>query len=774
MNPVDLPAVGDLAFFGEVGKVSTDCLVNRIEPGPDLTGRLSCVPYNAAIYTAAEGAIPAWYSNITLPPVVNRTPPKPQIVNATYTIEESNLSTNGVLEVKMYVGFAAQSSGFVPTSVGLNEQSPDVIQGFQAQYREDAGNWTDLPILGSQERSFTFPCSDQRVYDVRIRSFSLPGLYSDWDEKDGVSVALTGDAIADVIGLQVVGGGTSFATTDLEIEWTAVLSAVDYQVVVKTADGLTTLRTEWATQARYIYDEARNLNDGGPRASFQISVKARNRAAIMSLNAAVATFTNPAPGTVQGLSNKYIMGGVEFAWTLSTAKDYAYYEYRTKITVGGAWSGWIRTGNTIVTRILSQAEKDASGATAAIYFEVREVDRLGQAGASAATNQTAGGLAVKSTDIDNFAITASKLYTKIPVVEGLTITPNSPTAGRIHLSACTIYYNGVAYSVAAFDATTVQKYVYWFNLAAALAGSTTHPATSVSGWNPERDFIIAVNISGTGQAAWNGIANEVIGSAYIQQASIGDAQVATLSGTKINAQSSIAIGPSTTFGTDGCQIEYNAANPRMYIGNGASQYMKFDGTNVIISGQVNIVGSATGYANFTDKPTTSQIFFQATAPSVGMAAGDLWIDSDDNKMYRYTTSWGEIQDDAIATAIANAATAKSTADGKIKCFAQATAPTATGDGDIWIETDNNNLNYRWDSGTSQWVPYGYDVATWSKIAGSGKPQDGATVGATWGSNVTGQPADSSILNSYNQYGPNLCPNAGWDGSSFLQWAASNP
>ena len=36
--------------------------------------------------------------------------------------------------------------------------------------------------------------------------------------------------------------------------------------------------------------------------------------------------------------------------------------------------------------------------------------------------------------------------------------------------------------------------------------------------------------------------------------------------------------------------------------------------------------------------------------------------------------------------------------------------------------------------------------TWTNITGAGKPADNATVGATWNSNISGQPSDSSITN----------------------------
>jgi hypothetical protein len=105
-------------------------------------------------------------------------------------------------------------------------------------------------------------------------------------------------------------------------------------------------------------------------------------------------------------------------------------------------------------------------------------------------------------------------------------------------------------------------------------------------------------------------------------------------------------------------------------------------------------------------------FRQATAPATGMIVGDFWIDSDDNQIYRYegtTPTWVASRDTAINTAITNAATAQSTADGKMRIFPQASAPTglaAADVGDMWIDTDDGNKSYTWDlvSGTTYgWV-----------------------------------------------------------------------
>lgn len=103
-----------------------------------------------------------------------------------------------------------------------------------------------------------------------------------------------------------------------------------------------------------------------------------------------------------------------------------------------------------------------------------------------------------------------------------------------------------------------------------------------------------------------------------------------------------------------------------------------------------------------------QSYFQDSAPTGLDIAdiGDLWFDSDDgNKIYRWSGSaWVATPDSAIAIAIAAAATAQATADGKVKTFIQASPPSATGVGDLWIDSDDGNKLYRASAiGTGSWV-----------------------------------------------------------------------
>lgn len=105
---------------------------------------------------------------------------------------------------------------------------------------------------------------------------------------------------------------------------------------------------------------------------------------------------------------------------------------------------------------------------------------------------------------------------------------------------------------------------------------------------------------------------------------------------------------------------------------------------------------------------SATIYFQASAPG-SANANDYWIDSnDENKLYRYNgASWVDVSNTEIAQAILDAATAQATADGKIETFAQAAPPTASGVGDIWLDTNDDNRLYRWNG--SSWIDYRDDT-----------------------------------------------------------------
>ena len=187
------------------------------------------------------------------------------------------------------------------------------------------------------------------------------------------------------------------------------------------------------------------------------------------------------------------------------------------------------------------------------------------------------------------------------------------------------------------------------------------------------------------------------------------------------------------------------------------------GADQIVGGEWVVVGA-----------DTNTTFAQDTEPgSSGLLTGDLWIDTDSdpaNKLYRWDgDSWESIEDARLTTsasAVSNLSTAvdlSGATSGKIvalestvnnetsgvvatagvvtnltatvntqaKTFAQAAAPTDSSisgqplkEGDLWVDTDDNNKMYRWNDTNNSWIALGQrtvfsqnDVPTSGVLAG---------------------------------------------------------
>ena len=116
-----------------------------------------------------------------------------------------------------------------------------------------------------------------------------------------------------------------------------------------------------------------------------------------------------------------------------------------------------------------------------------------------------------------------------------------------------------------------------------------------------------------------------------------------------------------------------------------------------------VTNTNTGIQNAQNTANSKIVTYYQTSAPTTHNTGDLWIDTDDqNKLYRWNGSqWVNVQDGGIQSALTAASNAQTTADGKIVTFAQASRPTATDVGDLWIDTDDQNKLYRWNG--SSWV-----------------------------------------------------------------------
>lgn len=86
------------------------------------------------------------------------------------------------------------------------------------------------------------------------------------------------------------------------------------------------------------------------------------------------------------------------------------------------------------------------------------------------------------------------------LVSGLTLTNNSPAAGRVAWSSCSVFYDGTEYTISSGStASSSEKFIYW-----TVGGSTF---TSAASFTPGPTvFLIATNTAGTADVAWNKLA----------------------------------------------------------------------------------------------------------------------------------------------------------------------------------------------------------------------------------------------------------------------------
>lgn len=298
----------------------------------------------------------------------------------------------------------------------------------------------------------------------------------------------------------------------------------------------------------------------------------------VSLAAASDTVPPGVPTSFSAVSSfKYIF----LSWTNPTDKDLSGIEV------------WRSDSNdrALATKVASiNADKyvdNIGSAGITRYYWIRAYDNSGNVsgwtpvGATSGISATTGG--INSTDISSFAISASKLFVKIPVLEGDSWSDNMPSAGNISWGAHVLYYNGVAYSIQA--SSTNLKYVYWVYPNTFYSTSPTNPTLT------DTQFVIAVNLNGIHDLAWNAIANQTIGSAYIENAAVinakianlavDDAKIANLDASKITASSVISNTVVVSGGSTLLNIDGWSSNPAARINTQATY---IDPGKILISG----------------------------------------------------------------------------------------------------------------------------------------------------------------------------------------------
>ena len=377
-----------------------------------------------------------------------------------------------------------------------------------------------------------------QIYYVKVIAYNRLGLANLSPVTDNITITDVNFIPPDINGLRLDGEATLNATVftkkDAKFVWRKgsltsgaghlpagqeTLGAgewyddVYYKYWVGIYVGGTQVRKEIVADNAYVYTFEKNLADNGTASnSFTIKVWGFNEAANKkSKNPATLAVTNPPPAAPTGLVANSWWEAIKFWWDRNTEIDFSYYYYRIKIE-SDAWSSWVSTTDNNVFRNLTDAEQAAHGSRAVIYFEIVAYDTFRSASTTNSIDNTTAGLEIATSDIEDFAVNAAKLNANTIFVDNDTWTDSSPTAGSVAWNEHNVYYGGVAYTISSGD--TALKYIYWVNGNSFYTISDTNPTLGVG------DFMIATNISGVHDVAWNALAAQVISETYIQNEAI--------------------------------------------------------------------------------------------------------------------------------------------------------------------------------------------------------------------------------------------------------------
>jgi predicted phage tail protein len=431
---------------------------------------------------------------------------------------------------------------------------------YSIQWRVNTGTW--VTISDHAPLSYELVNIQAGTYEVKVYAHTTFGNQS--EPAEGSYSILTGNGGASTLNpvttlVEYNSGGTTFNGPDLFVKWTNPTSNAnvttatlrDFEVkVLTTADVL--LRQEYVqgvppgSIGTYSYNYQKNVQDTNnvPNRSVKISVKCRDTRGDLS-TATTVTFSNPAPASVGGLSVNGGYANTVVKWTAVTDPDLQGY-----LVWGSTTSGFTTSAATLLN---DQGDNYFvhSGLTDSTtwYYKVAAYDAFGK-------NANGTGMNVS---VQVSGSTSSGVNVNEYELNGVTWTPNSPSANRVAWSACTAIQTlgagmGTSWAVSAGNAlwTTGILYIYYVAGASVLS-STTALTTALSSTS---NVIVATYRGGTNLEIGNGKAytdgsfiiagtvgaTQVVSAGLITQSAqinnlvVTDAKIESLSGTKITAQ----------------------------------------------------------------------------------------------------------------------------------------------------------------------------------------------------------------------------------------------
>lgn len=181
------------------------------------------------------------------------------------------------------------------------------LRGYRVRYRRENNTyiWTDMLSQSDYRIDDALPGAyEYTVYAYNNRGVQSPGTYSYFilETYEGEPSPISAPS-----GLELIGGGTQFSGITFQIKWNAPATSTlatlrDYQVTFYTADNDILVHTLYTSDTTLLIKRDDIISWFGTAArNIKIRVSARDTLERLSVPA-IATFTNPAPAALTGLT----------------------------------------------------------------------------------------------------------------------------------------------------------------------------------------------------------------------------------------------------------------------------------------------------------------------------------------------------------------------------------------------------------------------------------------------------------------------------------------